>query len=83
MPEHLFPDVFCKPDSTALVELVSLDIGRFLVAAGGEEVGVVVDRLCRNDDVDVRGEALIERRDRPPTDEHVRQVSVNNRLQGV
>ena len=34
------------------VEFVSLDIGRFLVAAVGEKVGVVVDRLCRNDNVE-------------------------------
>jgi hypothetical protein len=46
-------------------------------------VGVVVDRLCRNDDIDVRGEALIERRNRLPTDKDVWQISVNNGLQRI
>jgi hypothetical protein len=75
-------DIFLKPNSSTLVHRIPIDIGDFLVATVSKERGIVVDRLRRYDDIDIRREPLIERCHCPPTDEHIRQLGVDDRLQG-
>jgi len=66
-PNRIVDDLL-EPNRTALVAVVSFDIGGLRVGSRCEEFGIVLQRLSRYDHVEIRRETLIKRRDsQPPT----------------